>query len=217
MSDQSVESVPVNDAPVDSTEAPSSAEQGAQAPDLSRLYEQMEQMQSGLASRLEQFEQKLTPQEQEIEDLYPLDEGDDGWEEQEFQRQLDQMVESRLQEKLTPYMQQQQLKERDQEFEGLLEQYTELAEDKGLLKSVVEQAEQFAARLNPEFVNTPEFVDLMEMVYKARKADERAAQEKPAGERKEVSLEGGGGRAPSEPEEDPQDAVLAAAKRFGGI
>ena len=64
-----------------------------------------------------------------------------------------------------------------------------------------------------QFTNSPAFTDLIEREYKAHVADKSAAQETPAGQRREVQLESGGGAAPQDRDEDIQDRIIEAAKR----
>ena len=180
-------------------------------PDLSkleqRMAEQMEAMQRQIA---EQFEQHAPqPDEDDEDDL--LDPTDPDYEERLAEQQLNEWFEQRFQERMEPVQRQQMIEKRDEEFAGLLEEFPDLQDDK-VRKPVLQEAQRLAQAINPDAVNRPEFVDLIEIVYKAQKADERAAQETPAGERKEVVLEGPGA-APAEPEEDLAARIVAASQR----
>jgi hypothetical protein len=61
-------------------------------------------------------------------------------------------------------------------------------------------------------VRNPGIVRLIETFYKATVADKHAQQETPAGARRDVQLESGGGAAPADRDEDIQDRILKAAQ-----
>lgn len=155
----------------------------------------------------EMFQSFQAQPEEDDSDDYPLDEGDDGYEEQEAQRILDRMVEERVQQALTPIEQRQQLRDRESAYEKLVETYPGM-KDPETAKAVLHDAADLLERINPQAIESPVLVELAERIYKARTADERAAQEKPAGSRQDVDLEQGGGAAPVDREESIQDRMV---------
>lgn len=174
--------------------------------DTSKLEERMEAQARQMQEQLAQLQERLPAPTEEDELLEP---GDDGYEDQEATKALDAWFEERFKERMEPLQQQQMVERRNDEYDALLEDYPEM-QDEQFAKPIIARATELARSLNPDAVNRPEFVDLIEAVYKAHVADQRAAREKPAGERKEVVLEGAGGAAPSEPEEDLAARIVAA-------
>lgn len=186
-----------------STEAPQT--EAPQQPDLSRFEQRLDELSENNRALLEQWQQFNQPEDDEP---YPLSEEDDGYEEQEAQRLLEEMIEQRVQQHLSPIQQQQAIRDRDNALGALEAQYPELADQK-IGREVLDAAVEFAEMIgNPELVNHPAFARVVEREYKSRKADERAAQETPAGSRQDVALETGGGAAPQQVDEDDQDRIL---------
>jgi hypothetical protein len=173
-----------------------------------RLDEFAQQQQSQYEQLLSRFEQ---PEAEYDDDPYPLSEEDDGYEDQEAQRILDQMVNERVQQALTPYQKQQNIDRRDTAYERMVDQFPQM-QDKDFASDIVQKAAEFAQQINPEFVDSPGFVDLIETFYKAHVADSRAQQETPAGGRRDVQLESGGGAAPADRDEDMEDRIIKAAQ-----
>jgi len=190
-------------------------EQSAQPEWLGRLEGRLDQLDTSLAS--------LTPAEQEqgFEDQYDEpgfydpqtgeyigeEQGQD--DELDFDRLVNDRVQQQVQEALKPFLQQQEEQRLNTETATLEEQYPELR-DHDTAEAVVSQAEQLAQSLGmPQLGGTPGFVEL---VYKAGKADERAASETPTGTREEVELEEGTGAAPSIHENDSAMAIVRAGR-----
>ncbi len=156
----------------------------------------------------------------------PEDEGyaDDDYDETEYEddqddtdpeaerRRLERALDKAVQERLAPHLEQQQIEKRDSAFNQLTERYPEL-DNEEQLAPIVEAAYEMAQRMtgqdNPrQVVNSPLFVQLVEKEYKARKADERAAQETPAGQRQDPYLESGGRVATDGSGEDEQERLV---------
>ncbi len=175
----------------------------------SSLMERLEQFQDQNDRWRNDFEARFEP-EPDDDDRYPLEEGDEGFDEQELMRLIDERAEQKAQERLAPWEAQQQLRDRDAAYDKLVEQYSEL-QDQKFAQPFVQEVAQTAATLGID-VETPGFVKLVELAYKAHVADKNAQQETPASERREVSLESGAGAAGEDREEDIQDRIIAAAK-----
>lgn len=194
------------------TEAPA---EGAttESPDTShfdKLTERMDQF----AQQQAELMDRLTAQEpeEEYEDPYPLGEDDDGYDEQEAMRLIDSLIEQRVEERIAPKERADNIAARDRGLDGLTDTYPELADPK-VGRGVLEAAQGLLEDLGkPEMIDHPSFVKLVEMTYKAQKADERAQQETPAGRQQQVHLESGGGAAPQEAEEDLQDRITKLAQ-----
>ncbi len=170
-----------------------------------RLQARMDEM----AESQRQFIESLQ-QQPEDEDQYPLEAEDAGFEEQEAKRMLDEMVEQRVQDQMTPYLQAQQMQARDTALADVEARYPEIVDPK-VGQPVLDSALALVQEMGrPDLVNTPTFAKLVEQTYKAMKADESAARETPAGGRQQVHLEQGGGAAPSEPDEDIVARILGA-------
>lgn len=176
-----------------------------------RLDEFAQQQQESYQQLLQRLEAQQQPEDDYDDDPYPLSEEDDGYEDQEAQRFLDQMVNDRVQQALTPLQKQQNIDRRDTAYERMVDQFPQM-QDKDFASEIVQKAAEFAQQVNPEFVDSPGFVDLIETFYKAHVADSRAQQETPAGGRRDVQLESGGGAAPADRDEDMEDRIIKAAQ-----
>jgi hypothetical protein len=157
-----------------------------------RVDQRLEELTRAQQAMLEQFQ--ATQQPVEDDDEFDLEEGDDGFEQQELERWLQQQVEAGVEKRLAPLQQEQQLDRRNIAYEKLTEQFDDL-QDPEKARPYVEAAFELVEG-NDAFVNSPRFVDLIEKVYKAAKADERAALETPADGRT-TPLETQAGAAPA--------------------
>jgi hypothetical protein len=103
------------------------------------------------------------------------------------------------------------VEKRDEEWEALKESTPELADPK-YAQEVIAHAVAWANAHNPDLIDRPEFVDVIEWVHKVRKYDESAAAQTPAG--RGVVLESAAGAAqPSGlPEEDWGERIVKAAE-----
>ena len=207
MSDETVENGPPT--PADAPETPAAA---APTLDLSPIEERMNSLRDELQSSLsEQFQQFASRFEEEEDDLDP---DDPDYDQRLAEQQFEQLVNERVQKALTPFQEQQMVERREAAYAELTKNYTDLANEDvagPIVKSLLDELGD-----RPDLINSPWFVKQIEREYLASKAREQAAKEIPAGERKEVLLEGAGGAAPSEPEEDIQDRVWKAAQQLSG-
>lgn len=149
-------------------------------------------------------------QEEEEDDRYPLEEGDEGFDEQEAQRVLDQIVNQRVQEALQPLETRQANDRRDRAYEDLKQRLPEFQKDEVSRKYVEAAVRELEEDGNLGAIEDQRLIRLIERMYKADKADERAAQETPA--RRETSLESSGAAGPDDAEEDLQDRLIRAYK-----
>ncbi len=197
------------------TQETQQTQQPEQSQDLSKVFERLDQL-TQQNQGFQEFFSRLSEPEEEEEDPYPLSEEDDGYDEQEAQRMLDSLIEARVQEHLTPLQQQQNIRDRDFALNRLEQQYPKLVEDPETGKAVLDGAVELMRSIgNEAAIDTPAFARAVELVYKAHQADASAAQETPAGSRRDVALETGGGAAPVDREDDDaaiQDRVLKAMR-----
>jgi hypothetical protein len=106
------------------------------------------------------------------------------------------------------------LEDREDAFEELREALPVLQDEQTAMR-VVQAAADFAERWNPNLVNGPEFVQLVEMIALAGIAEQAAARERSAPEAKVVQLEGASGARPAQPAEpDWGQRMLDAAERI---
>ena len=211
MSDETVENGPSTPA-----QEPSSSE--SPALDLSAIDERMNALRSELQETLggftEQFQQFTSRFDTEDEEEY-LDPDDPGYEDALRQQELDRLVNERVQQALTPIQEQQMVERRESAFNALTEKYSDLQDETVVGPIVKSLLDELGDR--QDLINSPWFVRQIEREYLANKAREQAAREIPAGERKEVQLEGARGAAPQEPEEDHQDRLIRLHQQGQGL
>lgn len=192
------------------SEAPPSA---PQSDGLDRVYSRMEEMSAQQAALLESFQQFTTPPEEEPE-LYD-DEG--GLTEEGAQSLISDLVAQQVEARLAPREAAALVDKRDGAYEALREEYPEL-QDERISREVLAEAIGWANRLDPKIVDRPEFVDVIESFYKARKFEELREQQQ-AEQPRPVVLESaaGGGRQQQRSSNEPdwQKRVIAAAERDG--
>lgn len=200
------------------TPAPEGTPEGAPSGDdyQARIDQRLEEMSKSQQQALKDFEDRFSerflPQDDPEDEPEDLDPDDPDYDEKAFEQFLKERIDQGVQERLTPIQQQQQLQERNRRYGDLQSKYPEL-QDSSKAEPIVEAIASWAVEnIGEDFLETPAFVDLIEREYKAYVADQRAAQETPAGEREEVQLESGGGAAPADREEDIQDRILKAAE-----
>lgn len=190
--------------------------------DLSRLEQRLEEQSRQTAERLdhlgsmfEQFSQQ--PEDDGYdEELYPLDEGDEGWEEQEFNRYLDSRVEERAQaivdQRLAPMQAREQAREYASAAEAVGQQYADLYDDKGQTTELAEQvmatATQIAERNDMDYRTDPRFWDLFDLAYAKHKLMDRAGRETPAGRNQPVLETGGASSGNRGTQQDEQEAFI---------
>jgi hypothetical protein len=197
-------------------EAPSAPEAPAvPAPDqgLDRLFARMDEIAgqvSGIAGRVDGITQLVTPEEEQAE-FYE----DDGTLTEDGARALiQQMVDERVQEQLAPREQARLIEQRDDAFEALREQYPEL-QDEATANRVLAAAIRWANNVNPEIIDRPEFVEIIEAFHKSERYDGMAAEQAAAQPRPVVLESGTGGNRQQQPNEpDWGDRIVKAAERL---
>jgi hypothetical protein len=203
------------DAPPPEAAAPSEASapttEAAPAPDYDRLYSRMDQMATQQQEMASQMSALLTPEEQEEEPYYYDDEGEIT--EEGAQALIRDLVSTQVQQALAPHESARLVRQRDDAYEDLKEQYPELADEK-VGGSVLQAAIGWANKHNPDLIDKPEFVDLIEWVYKAEFRTPEAPEQE-AQRRVELESAGGaGGRGRKQPEVDWGDRIVKAAERL---
>lgn len=169
-----------------------------------------------VAQSMSQWQESQAPDdEDDPEDEFDLDPGDEGYEEQALRQFLTEQIEQGVEKRIAPFQQQQQLDKRNDAYHSLTQELTELQDPK-VAAEYVHAAEDLAQRINPQIVNTPEFVELIELVYTRAKAQERAKQETPADGRT-TPLESQGGAAPREDAEELDDRLSKKAQSLNSF
>jgi rubrerythrin len=179
----------------------------AQPEGLDRIYERMDQIAAQQQQMAEQFGQAFTPAEEEPE-IYD-DEGE--LTEEGIRSVVSGFVDERLEAALAPREQRALVQARDDEWEALKETYPDL-QDRTTAQEVIAEAMQWANAHNPALVERPEFVDVIEWVYKVRKFDEHAKAQAEAAPQAVVLESAGGASRQTKPEGiDWQKRVIDAA------
>ena len=185
----------------------------AQPEGLDRIYSRMDEMaltQRQLAEGLSALTQPAEDEEED-ESLYYTDEGD--LTEEGARAVLADMVRSEIETAMAPREKARLVGQRDEAYEGLLEQYPEL-QDKAVSDRVLGAAVRWAQEINPEIIDRPQFVDVVEAFYKAEKFEALAAQQA-AEQPRPVVLESGQGARQQRPNEpDWGDRIVKAAERL---
>jgi hypothetical protein len=188
----------------------------AQPGGLDRLYDRMDQMAGQQRQMLESLQRALTPEEEEAEaelgpeDLY-TETGDlteDG-----ARALIRDLVNEQVEAQLAPREQARLVEQRDDAYEALKDEYPEL-KDERIGAQILNRAVEWANAINPQLIERPEFVDVIEAFYKADRYDERATQEA-AELPRPVVLESAQGGRPStrQPDVDWQKRVIEAAQK----
>lgn len=170
-----------------------------------RLNDRLEELARQNQALMERFEQYQVDDDDDDDEEYEPDPDDPEYDEWAQQKALEDLINERVQQALTPLQQQQQIEQRNQAYNALVDQYPQMADEK-FASSIVGAAADLADQIGLD-PNSPRFVDLIQLQYKAHVADEAAKQEKPAGQRPEVRLESGGGAAPADRDEEIQDRM----------
>jgi len=199
-------------------EAPSAPEAGTetQAPasdGLERLYARMDQMASQQQQLADTFAQLTAPaEEEEDESLYYDDEG--GLTEDGARAVLGQMVDERVEALMAPREKAHALTQRDDAYDALRDEYPEL-QDEQIAGPVLAAAVQWAQGHNPALIERPEFVDVIEWVYRSNKFESLSAAQA-AEQPRPVVLESGSGAARQQRPQEPDwgDRIVKAAERL---
>jgi hypothetical protein len=196
-------------------ETPAAAPEGAPpsaapAPDFDRLFSRMEEVATRQQQMATQVAALANPPEVE-EEFNPYDDTGELTEEG-AQQVIRDLVSAQVKEALAPQEQARLIRDRDQAYEDLKDDYPELADEK-IGGQVLQAAIGWAQRHNPELIDRPEFVDLIEWVYKS---DFRTAEAPEIEQARRVELEpaSGSSRAPRKPEVDWGDRIVKAAERL---
>jgi hypothetical protein len=205
------ESAPPPEAPATSEAPPAETTTTTAAPDFDRLFTHMDQM----ATRQQQMADQLAaianpPEVEEEPDFY-----DDTGEltEEGAQALIQDLVSQQVQEALAPREKAQLIRDRDEAYEDLKDTYPELADEK-VGAQVLQAAIGWANQHNPDLIDKPEFVDLIEWVYKS---DFRTPEAPETQQARRVELEsgaGGGARRAKTEEVDWGDRIVKAAERL---
>jgi hypothetical protein len=194
--------------PEAATAAPPAAPPG-QPDGLDRIYERMEEMTAQQRQMAEQFAELVAPPEEEPE-LY-----DDSGEltEEGAWAALQEAVSQQVDQRLAPLQAQALETERNQAWEDLKDDVPELGDAK-YAREVIDQAVAWANAHNPDLIDRPEFVDVVEWIHKVRKYDESAAAQTPAGRGVVLESAAGAAQPSGQPEEDWGDRIVKAAERL---
>jgi hypothetical protein len=224
-----IEAAPDQGTATEGQQGANGAEGGAAAaPDTdvaSRLMEQFNTFTSDVTSRLDRFEQAQQPEEDEEDDddlsqyaLDPNDFSDDDFSDdgnltpEAQQRAFVEMMRRVAKAELAPFEAQRAEERRVAEADALEEKYPELQEE-SVQDAMIEKVVAFAKQIGqPELAREPA---LLEMVYLAEKAKERAGDEIPAGSERTVRLQTGSTAPPAESREqtDDGDRIVSLANK----
>lgn len=203
---------PEPSAPSEATPAAeTAAAPAAPAPDFDRLFSRMDQMAAQQQQVAEQVAMLTAPPEEDEELLYYDDEGE--LTEEGAQAAIRELVNQQVSEALAPREKAMLIEQRDDAYEDLKERYPELADEK-VGGQVLAASIGWAQRHNPELIDKPEFVDLIEWVYKS---DFRTPEAPEQEQQRRVELEsasGAGARGRAKPEVDWGDRIVKAAERL---
>lgn len=202
--------------PAPPQEAPASAPEGAPpaaapAPDFDRLFSRMDEVATTQQQMAQQMAALTNPPEIE-EDLILYDDETGELTEEGAQQLIRDLVNTQVKEALAPREKAQMIRDRDSAYEDLKDDYPELADEK-IGGQVLQAAISWAQRHNPDLIDRPEFVDLIEWVYKS---DFRTPEAPEVEQARRVELEsasGAGGRQ-KKPEVDWGDRIVKAAERL---
>jgi hypothetical protein len=126
---------------------------------------------------------------------------------------VDDYVREQVDARLAPREAQALTERRDDEWEALKESTPELADAK-YAQEVIAHAVAWANAHNPDLIDRPEFVDVIEWVHKVRKYDESAAAQTPAGRGVVLESAAGAAQPSGQPEEDWGARIVAAAEKL---
>jgi len=182
---------------------------------LDRIYERMDEMAGQQRQFLTSLQQAMTPAEAEEE----VDEADfytpDGDLTEDGARALiSDLVNEQVEAKLAPREAARLVRERDESYDALKDEYPDLQDEK-IAQKVLDRALGWAHQHNPALIDRPEFVDVIEAFYKAERFDE-LRQADPAQQPRGVVLESaqGAARPQQQPQVDWGDRIVKAAERL---
>jgi hypothetical protein len=210
--------------PNESTPAPSAPEQAqtettaapTQGSDgLERINARMEEVARQQAQMAESLTQFMSPVEEEDElteaDLY-TETGE--LTEEGARAVIADLVREGIQAELAPRERARLLEQRDDAFEALRDEYPDMADDK-IAEAALAVATRWAKANDPGIIDTPGFVDVIEMAYKATRFDELAQQQTAEQPRSVVLESAQGARQQQQPKgPDWSDRIVKAAERL---
>jgi len=203
---QGAESAPEAPAETAAPEAPQ-----APAPDYDRIYSRMDEMAAQQQQLATQFGELFEPAEEEPEPVeYYDDEGQ--YTDEGMRAVLQDAIKEGIEAHMAPIEAKRLISDRDDAWEALKADYPDLDSNRQLAADVIQQAVEWCNSVDPKLIERPEFVDVVERIYKAHLYDERVAQEQPE---PRVQLEAAAGAAQDtkSPQVDWQQRVIDAAKK----
>lgn len=191
--------------------APTTTEtQPTQTDGLDRVFERMDAMSRQQAELLESFQQLTQPPEEEP-DYY--DEQTGALTEEGAQAYLRELVREGVEAELGPREAQRLIAQRDEAYEALQEEYEDL-QNPQIAERVLSRAIAWAQAHNPDVIERPEFVDVVEWVYTQEKFQELRAQHAAEQPRSVVLESASGARQQTTKEEDWGERIVKAAERL---
>lgn len=183
------------------------------SPDFDRIYERMDQMSAQQQQMADQFGALFAEPQGEEEDEQPEYYDDEGELTEDGVREVvSDFVREQIEAELAPREQAVMIETRDDEWEALKASYPEL-EDRDTAMAVIADAMQWANAHNPGLIDRPEFVDVIEWVYRAQKYDETAEAQQQQPNRVVLESAAGAAQDTKNPGIDWQQRVIDAAKR----
>lgn len=187
---------------------------------LERIYERMDEFAGQQRQFMESVQQALTPQQEEEEEDEELDPADFYTETGELTEDgaralISDLVNEQVEARLAPREAQALVRERDDAYEALKDEYPGL-EDEKVARETLDRAIQWANAHNPKLIERPEFVDVIEWIYRAEHG--AAEQSEDEDQQRPVVLESaqGAGRQTHQPTEiDWEKRVIEAASKDG--
>jgi hypothetical protein len=181
------------------------------APDgFDRINERMEQFGRQQAQIAETLAGLMTPEEEEPDESeFYTDDGE--LTEEGARAVIADLVREGIQQELGPREAARLKSDRDDAFEALRDEYPELQDDK-VANEALGAAIRWAQQNNPAIIETPGFVDVIEMAYKSARFEELRAQQ-PEQPRSVVLESAQGARQQQRPNEpDWGDRIVKAAQ-----
>jgi len=190
--------------------------EGAQPAGLDRVYEQMEAMAAGQKQMLDALTQITAPPEEEDEPEFdPSEFYDETGEmtEEGARALISDMVDQRVEKVMAPREAARLVRERDDLFEALKDEYPQLQDEK-IANEVIQKALGWAHTHNKGLIERPEFVDVIEWIYRSEHGSAPSEDEEEPQPGRTVVLEGASGaRRESKPQQvDWQKRVIDAAQ-----
>jgi hypothetical protein len=171
--------------------------------------DRMAQQQAALVEGMTQL--TAPPEEEEDDSLYYTDEGElteDG-----ARAVIADLVREQIQSEMAPREAARLVAERDDAYEALRDEFPEL-QDQAVSERVLARAIRWAQGFDPQIIDRPEFVDVIEAFYKADKFEEISAAQAAEQPRPVVLESGQGARQQTSQGPDWSDRIVKAAERL---